>query len=153
MALLDDVSRLGRVAKLARQGQADSRAAAEAAATARLEVRIPHFISPVSQWFMQTSAHASNCLVWLQGPLPTPQARPMLSCFGITTLQLCVALNYGSFTCSMLLPQAEGDAADARREVATLERENLELAAANRQLARRVKVLERERQSVATTES
>ena len=39
MALLDDASRLGRVASLARQGQAESRAAAAAADAACVEVR------------------------------------------------------------------------------------------------------------------
>ena len=38
--------------------------------------------------------------------------------------------------------QAEGDAADARREVATLERDNVELAATNRELVQRVEELE-----------
>ena len=38
--------------------------------------------------------------------------------------------------------QAEGDAADARHEVVTLERDNVELAATNRQLVRRVEELE-----------
>jgi hypothetical protein len=74
MALLKDASRLGRVASLARQGQAESRAAAAAADAA------------------------------------------------------CV--------------EAEGDAADARREVATLERDNVKLAATNRQLVQRVEELE-----------
>jgi hypothetical protein len=39
MALLDDASRLGRVASLARQGQAESRAAVAAADAACVEVR------------------------------------------------------------------------------------------------------------------
>ncbi len=39
-ALLADVARLGRVADVARRGQADSRAAAEAATTAKLEVSL-----------------------------------------------------------------------------------------------------------------
>ena len=38
--------------------------------------------------------------------------------------------------------QAEGDAADARREVATLERDNVKLAATNRQLVQRMEELE-----------
>ena len=38
--------------------------------------------------------------------------------------------------------QAEGDAADARRQVATLEHDNVKLAATNRQLVQRVEELE-----------
>jgi cell division protein FtsB len=52
-----------------------------------------------------------------------------------------------------ILLQAEGDAADARREVATLERDNVKLAATNRQLVRRVEELECHQSGAAATES
>ena len=59
-ALLEDVARLGRVADLARRGQVDSRAAAEAAATARLEVRGPGLAEGLGCHVIRTDSAAGG---------------------------------------------------------------------------------------------
>ena len=53
MALLDDASRLGRVASLARQGQSESCAAAAAADTACMEVRASYVLHTYATIFIK----------------------------------------------------------------------------------------------------
>ena len=129
MALLDDASRLGRVASLARQGQAESRAAAAAAEAACMEVRI----GCVS--CTHATTHTQSHVDQLQGPF-APRSSPPWCCVWAGALRPCLCQN------TAMSSQAEGDAADARRQVATLEHDNVKLAATNRQLVQRVEELE-----------